>query len=317
LLTHARETTRAYEEVKDLGRELKRIGSLLAGTQPTADVAMLLSYENVWALQLPPHNAQLTGMDGLRSYFVDYYEELHGLNIPVAIVHPEADLSNYRLVIAPSLVLMNDRITSNIDEYVAEGGSLLLTVRSGVKDWHNLVTDQPLPGPLRAVAGVRISEFDSLPPARTYSVQVVHHALQRATFPVWLWCEVIEPETAEVIGTYASGPYRGKAALTINAYGKGQAVYVGALGARDLYGAVLGWVLARAGIRPVLKTPTGVEAARRVTADVEFLFLLNYTNVAHRISLDFPYADALTDMAASPVCDIPAREVRILRRQYA
>ncbi|HKW85571.1 MAG TPA: beta-galactosidase, partial [Nitrospiraceae bacterium] len=314
LLTHARETTRAYDEVKRIGRELKSFGPLLADTQPVADVAMLLSYENIWALQLPSHNAQLTGMEGLRSYFVDYYEELHGLNVSVAILHPEADFSGYRMVIAPSLILMNERIVSNIYEYVARGGNLLLTIRSGVKDWHNLVTDQPLPGSLRAVAGIRISEFDSLPPTRTYDVAFVNEEMPRATFPVRLWCEVIEPETAEVIGEYVSGPHQGKAALTVNEYGEGQVAYMGVLGTRDVCRVVLEWLVARAGVRPFLKAPAGVEVARRVAGNAEFLFLLNYANVPHQISLDGPYADAITGTAVSAVCDLPSREVRILQR---
>ena len=40
------------------------------------------------------------------------------------------------------------------------GGTLILTFRSGVKDEHNVVTDRTLPGPFADIAGVAIHEFD-------------------------------------------------------------------------------------------------------------------------------------------------------------
>jgi beta-galactosidase len=251
LLTHARERTRAYAEVKRIGQEIKRLGPLLAGTQPLADVAMLLSYENIWALQLPPHNAHLVGMEGTRLYFADYYEVLYNLNVPIAIVHPEADISGYRLVIAPSLILLNERIINNLYSYVAKGGRLLLTARSGVKEWNNQITDQPLPGALRTLAGIHISEFDSLPPTRTNTVVLVHQGMRKAEFPARLWCEIIEPREAQVLGRYATGHYAGKAAITVNSYGRGQTVYIGTVSSNGLYAEVLTWLLAAAGVQPV------------------------------------------------------------------
>ena len=43
----------------------------------------------------------------------------------------------------------------NLRRFVEGGGTLCLTPRSGVADEYNVIFDQPAPGPLRELAGVR------------------------------------------------------------------------------------------------------------------------------------------------------------------
>lgn len=42
------------------------------------------------------------------------------------------------------------------------------------------------------------------------------------------YCDLIHPESAQVLAIYADGFYAGRAALTVNAFGKGRAFYVAA-----------------------------------------------------------------------------------------
>lgn len=313
MLTHAGEATRAYHEIKRVGDDLKSLAAMVEDTKPSAEVGMLFSCENLWALELPPHNQQLTGIEGICSYYIDYYEALYALNIPVAFLHPEMDLSAYRLIIAPSFILLNDNSITRLYDYVAGGGTLVLTIRSGVKSWNNLVTDKPFPGSLRELVGMHITEFDSLTPDTANAVAIVHPELQREEFPVRIWCEVIEPEKAEVVAKYVQGHYASTAAITINEYGKGHALYIGTVGTKELYREVLKWLLTKAGVRPTLETPLGVEACTRIGAGKELLFLLNHTTEVQRVELEGRYADAMTNFMLGDTIDLQPREVRVLK----
>ena len=124
-----------------------------------ADVAILIDYDDLWAIEFHP---QRRDFNYLRHLFV-YYEALLRLGIAVDIIPHSTDLSGYRLVLAPTLHMPDAPLVERLTEYVAGGGMLLLGVRSGLKTPSNLVTDQPLPGALRALAGITITSWQALP----------------------------------------------------------------------------------------------------------------------------------------------------------
>jgi beta-galactosidase len=83
--------------------------------------------------------------------------------VTVDFAHPEADLSGYRLVIAPQLYLLEASAAKNLDAYVAGGGQLLVSYFSGIVDSTDAVHPQGLSGPLGDVLGVDVQEFAPTP----------------------------------------------------------------------------------------------------------------------------------------------------------
>jgi beta-galactosidase len=77
-----------------------------------------------------------------------YHTALMDLNITTDAMDPREDLSKYRLVIAPRLYVMDQKIAENLRSFVENGGVLCLTPRSGVADEYNVIFDQPSPGRL-------------------------------------------------------------------------------------------------------------------------------------------------------------------------
>jgi beta-galactosidase GanA len=78
---------------------------------------------------------------------------------PGANTQPPLNLSAYDIVVAPTLWVVPDTLASELSNYVAGGGCLLLTMRSGSKNAANQYTSSPLPGAvLGPLAGVVINE---------------------------------------------------------------------------------------------------------------------------------------------------------------
>jgi beta-galactosidase len=83
--------------------------------------------------------------------------------------------------------------------------------------------------------------------------------------------------------------------VTRNAFGEGAAYYLGTRPESRYVELLLQTMCERAGVRPILKVPPGVDAVRRRTEDASVLFLLNHNDEAVEVRLLVPARDLLTD----------------------
>ncbi|HEV2126465.1 MAG TPA: beta-galactosidase, partial [Chloroflexota bacterium] len=141
-----------HEEVQQIGRDFAAVGTLLAGTEPAADVAILNSYDDRWAVHIHRHHQDFD----YREHLLHYYRPLAGRNIAADIISADAPLHGYKLVIAPTLHLLDEARAARLQAFVERGGHLVLTVRSGVKDDRNALLPSRPPGPLAKAAGTEV-----------------------------------------------------------------------------------------------------------------------------------------------------------------
>jgi beta-galactosidase len=186
---------------------------------------------------------------------------------------------------------------------------LLTTARSGVKDETNAVVDMALPGLLSEVCGVEVDEYDTLPAEVAVPLALELPGAGNAR----LWCDVLAPTTAQVVARYQAQYYSGRAAITLNRFGKGQALYVGTIGDAALHDAVVGWLVGAAGVTPALAAPEGVEAAERWKDGRRLLFLLNHADETRSVTLPGPMTDLLTGHEVKEQVALEPKAVMILR----
>ncbi|WP_426504776.1 beta-galactosidase [Dactylosporangium sp. McL0621] len=245
LLPHAGPDSRVFREACALGRTLAELSEVdgLLGAPVAADVAVLLDWESWRAAELPhqPH-AGFGYVDRL----TEYYEPLWRANITCDFARPAADLSRYKLVLAPNLYQVTPAVAAGLRSYVAGGGTLVLGPFSGVADQDERVHIGGWPGLLMDVVGVRVEE----------------HWPQAS--PGTIWQEWAEPRGAAVVESAQGGPLDGRPMVFRHEYGAGIAWYVGTVPAPDALAGLLARACAEAGVRPVLPDlPPGVEAVRR------------------------------------------------------
>jgi beta-galactosidase len=114
------------------------------------------------------------------------------------------------------------------------------------------------------------------------------------TYSCDLWSEVIHLEGAQALAHYAQDFYAGRPAVTRHGFGQGTAYYLGTRPDAQFIDSLLGRVCREAGAHPLLETPPGVEAVRRVGEERSFLFLLNHLQESCEIQLGGPTRDLLT-----------------------
>ncbi|MEV1121904.1 beta-galactosidase [Actinosynnema sp. NPDC049800] len=291
MVPHAGPDSRIFREVQALGEAVARLAEV-AGSTVTAEVAVLHDAEAWWASEA----------DGLPSPELDYHSMLRRAHralwdagVVTDFAHPEHDLSRYRLVLAPALLLMSDAGAANLRRYVADGGTLLVQHFSGVVDErpHARLGGYPAP-PLREALGLRVEE--PRPLRREERITLSDGALGT------VWSEYLHLDGAEAIATYTHGMLAGRPALTRHAFGAGHGWYLSTVLDAGDYGALVERLLGEAGV--LREWPPGVEAVTRGG----LRFLINHGGDA--VPLPEPAHDLLT---GAPLAELPPQGCAVLR----
>lgn len=302
--------SRSYREIKEIGQEIERLRALsIAGSPIENQVAILRSFDMCRALELYvggtlfDYDAELTR----------YYRPLLHQNIGVDIIHPEDDLSCYRLILAPLLMLVTTEQVDRLRRFVEAGGTLVTSYRLGAYDSHAVVTTETLAGEaLSELFGCKIHEYDCLmTEAAADPTPIV--TWKGKEFNTKVWADMLEPTTAEVLGGYANEWYAQYAAITRNQYGSGHAICIGTALDDAFYEQFVPQIAMEAGILGLLETPRGVSVRSRLVQHQRLLFVMNHTTEPKKINLPHPMYDVFRDKSAGTSLLLPPRDVVVLR----
>jgi beta-galactosidase len=273
-----------YQEAQKLGRDFNAVRDLLQDSQPVkARIAILNDYESRWSLQWQKHHQDFDYVQHL----LTYYRPLAAQNFPIDIVHADAPLDDYKVVIVPSLVILSEERANKLTEFVHKGGYVVITPRSGVKDEYNALLPSRQPGMLKELTGVEVEEYYALP--EPVGINANWFQGQGS-----LWAERLKITTNQqlsVIGRYTA--YNGwlddQIAITVRGYGYGLVYYVGTILDDASMVEFIKRMLIMSHVVPNLETPPGLEACKRIRPDGQEVFILiNHEPEIHKISLPWP-----------------------------
>jgi beta-galactosidase len=280
MVPHGGTETRVWQEVSELGRELRHLDPVLGSAVPAA-AAIALDWESWWALELETAKpwAALRLLDRVAAF----YRPLHAANVPVDFVRPDGDLSDYRLVVVPNLYLLRAEAAENLERFVEAGGVLAVSFWSGVVDERDHVWPSGYAGPLQRLLGVRVEEVDI---GRAGAIVTE----DGGSFGWDGWRDVIELGGAESIAGHPDG----SPAVTRHRFGLGVAYYLGTH-AEDAYVRLLvERACAEAELVAPLAAPAGVEIVRREHAERSFLFALNHGDEPVELALPGPAVELMS-----------------------
>ncbi len=302
MLPHAGTDSQIWRDVVALGADLKALAEV-RGSTGTASVAVVWDWNARWALELPSQpSEQVRYLDLVRSW----YEPLWRSGVAVDFVRPDADLSSYRLVLAPNLYLVDDEGAANLTRFAEGGGTLAVGFHSGAVDENCHVRLGGYPGAFRDVLGVRTDELFPLLPGESVSLSGGGTAS--------LWSERVHLAGAEAITSYTEGPLTGIPAVTRHGCGTGTAWYLATLPDPSTLAALLDRIRAEAGVAPVRVTPEGVEAVLRRGPEADYLFLINHGDRGAEVDVA---PDATELLAGEPVdggrVTVAPGDVRVVR----
>jgi beta-galactosidase len=306
------EDTRVFRECAQLGEELNRLGYSILDSRLQAKVAIVFDWENWWALEYS------SGPSRDLKYVAQvekYYNALFNMNIAVDIISPGADLSKYKLVIAPVLYMIKTGVAQRVEKFVEQGGTFVTTFFSGLVNENDLVTLGGYPGELRKVMGIWAEEIDALyPDMKNQVVMVEPLGDLGGVYECGLLCDLIHVESAKVLAVYGKDFYVGRPVLTENSFGKGKAYYVASDPETTFIKGFIKYLCEGQGMKAPLEAVQGVEITQRFKEDQSFTFILNHRDEQVEINLeDGRYRELISGQEKRGRMVLPAKDVAILQ----
>jgi beta-galactosidase len=295
-----------YQEAQQIAQDINTVSGLLAGSQPVSQVALLNSYDSRWSIQWQRHHQSFDYVDHLRHY----YRPLAARNISTDILSAEASLAGYKLVIAPALVILSEACAQEMKAFVENGGHLVLTLRTGMKDEYNALLPLRQPGWLADLAGAEVEEYYAL----DEPVPVISGAWNGISS---LWAERLRvrgPAT-RVLATYGAcnGWLDGQPAITEHSYGKGRVTLVGAYLDAESQQRLLDEITRAAHVHPDLEAPTGVEIRRRLRPDGQAVFIvINHARIGQGVYLPWTAREHLSGRSFESVLPLAPYGIAII-----
>ena len=272
ILPHSGVPGRRYEEISNAITQLHPVMEDIKGLKNHADAAILFSYDQFWALGIQPQHPDLNYVQHL----LGYYQYFFNTNIPVDFISEETDFSDYKLLIAPLQFVTKPLLLDKMCTYVSNGGNLVLSMRTGVKDENNVCyQDFSLPCNFSGLTGIKINDYDCL-----CNIPVPVEFEEEIAGMAHKWCDIIDVQTAKTMACYASEYYKDAAALTVNSFGKGLVYYIGFEPDISLMNSILDHITVKHRIVAVIESPENVEVIMRPAINCNYYFVLNHNGKA-------------------------------------
>ncbi len=226
--------------------------------------------------------------------------------------------NEYKLLIVPGHIIMEESVTKTLREFVANGGTVIMTGYSALADGNGRVYTCPHPGELADVFGIRVAGlrrtdmacfFEENP--KTVSKNGVERELIRVTgvwdeisdenankptdelgeeFYVDIDCyEELELTSARSVARYAD---KDMCAISVNTYGKGKAYYIAAETNYEMLHWLIDKVSQEIDLGEKIVLPHGVQGRR--IADGQY-FYVNMNRHRVTFELNCPGKGILTE----------------------
>lgn len=271
ILDHDDVPRRRYAEVSQVGAELKRIGPELMGTHVHAEVAIA----GADCDQEAAHHTLHFGLPSPGEVAGAIHRVWYTKGFATALVHPEDDLSGIRLYFIPHWVAFNPAWVPRLESFVRDGGTLVIGARTATRNLDNNVVPETLPGCLRELARITVSEYgrQNRPELRPLAFTLGKRAVKTSC-----WYESLFPEKgAKALACWTSRHLKGQPALSIRTLGKGSVIYAGTYLTEEVSRELQPLLAKQAGLKPLLPgAPAGVEVVRRQADGRQVWFVINH-----------------------------------------
>ncbi len=261
---------RKFREVQSFFREVPQYAQALEAPIHS-DVAIVYDYDSLASFRIQRQSLLLDCPGEMKKLYKAFYDR----NIFVDVIPAEADLTGYQIVLLPQLTVMKPEFQAKAERFVREGGTLVLTYRTGVKDPdNNLFFGEVLPVGYAGLAGVTVAETESLQEQNAFPV-VGEGAFAGADGYGGVFRDMLEVRDAEVLYRYGDSFYREFAAATRKRQGPGAVYYLGCSLDEGTISRLTETILAERGIEAI-PSPEGVEIVTRGGAGQKIRMLMNH-----------------------------------------
>ncbi len=277
ILDYSGRDNRRLYEVMTVNSIVNKI-SETAGSTYKAKVAILVDYDNTWdeqydnwhkRVQEVSHNALVNRMQLTHTPFDFVYIREWNLT------EVAEKLSRYEVVFYPHASILTAERMRVLENYVANGGKLVMAARTGYKDLNGKCVMDKLPGLARELTGTDIPEYSFVAPDEAPSMANWNgRQIEAAVFN-----DVLAPLTKEskILAKYSTTYIKGEPALIEHPFGKGKAYYFGGALSESAVDAFLEYFGVNETFADKIELPECCEIAVKEKNGNTYYFVLNYS----------------------------------------
>jgi len=307
ILDHDNIPRRRYDEVKQISDELSRIGPEILGTSVMVEVAIATSdFDNSDA-----HRTMTMGLPSPDQIAEVIHRQCFEKRLAVGCIHPSDDLSDVKLYFIPHWTIIKPEWMPNLEQFVNNGGILVIGARTGTKDIDNKVISDTPPGLLRQLCGITVEEYGRCNDLENRPIKIKTYEDRN---PIEYWYEILKPETAQVIASWYGRHLNDLPAITCNNVGSGKAYYVGTYLTEPVVSAFLELWIDDAKLESLwMDAPNDVEVVVRKGNGKKIWFFINHKDDDADLYFTPEGVDLITGKKGGVPMELDQNEVIVIR----
>lgn len=263
---------RKFYEVQSFFQDIKQYKNALK-TPIQSQVAIVYDYDSLAAFRIQRQSVLLDCEAEMKQYHKFFYDR----NVPVDVIPIGGDLTGYKVLILPQMMIAKPEFQKKCMEFVEQGGTLILTYRDFVKDRdNNLVLGKQIPVDFDLFAGVCVVETESLQDGQIVPLKGAGELLY-IQGNGGVFRDMLVPSDAQVLLQYHDKFYQEFAAVTKKQQRNGYVYYIGCGLEQTILEQILEQVVAEQKI-PTIHTEFGVEVVWRGEPENQICVVLNHND---------------------------------------
>ena len=236
-----------------------------------SEVAIVYDYDSLASFRIPRQSILLDCQGEMKKLYKAFFD----VNVPVDVIPSSADISKYKVVLLPQMIIARPEFQNRVKDFVNAGGTLVLTYRNAVKDVdNNLPFGENVPVGYRELAGVTVAETESLQEILAFPL-IGQGAFEGESGQGGIFRDMLEVTDAQVLYHYGDAFYTRYAAVTRKQHNKGMVYYLGCALDEAVTAKIMGTILADSHI-DVIPSDSGVEVVVRGGAQQRVRMLINH-----------------------------------------
>ncbi|MCI9582602.1 MAG: beta-galactosidase [Clostridium sp.] len=236
-----------------------------------SEVAIVYDYDSLASFRIQRQSILLDCQGEMKKLYKAFFD----VNVPVDVIPSSADISKYKVVLLPQMIIARPEFQNRVKDFVNAGGTLVLTYRNAVKDVdNNLPFGENVPVGYRELAGVTVAETESLQEILAFPL-IGQGAFEGESGQGGIFRDMLEVTDAQVLYHYGDAFYTRYAAVTRKQHNKGMVYYLGCALDEAVTAKIMGTILADSHI-DVIPSDSGVEVVVRGGAQQRVRMLINH-----------------------------------------
>lgn len=261
---------RKFREVQSFFSEIKNYADALK-SPIQSPVAIVYDYDSLASFRIQRQSILLNSHEEMKKLYKAFYD----VNVSVDVIPSDADISGYKVVILPQMIIAKPEFQNRVKEFVNSGGTLVLTYRNAVKDTdNNLPFGETVPVGYRDLAGISVAETESLQDLYAFPV-TGQGCFEGETGQGGIFRDMLEVKDAEVLYRYGDTFYTQYAAVTRKQQGGGEVYYLGCALDETVTAKIMGKILEENQIETI-PSDDGVEIVIRGGEKQRIRMLINH-----------------------------------------